>query len=616
MKTMTTTKIFRILGCFFLLLAVLHLPALAEEAKEENKTETAEPSETAVPTVPVQASLLQGLAPSHFFGGFVSIGGGFNNRDGSIDKIFEYQAFRQGTRPTGEFGIWGNTDGLSYDLSGRRGLDPTDQDYDLRFNMRRFWKSEVTYTRMPHRLTNDPLTNLDTGKGPVIVLHTSEDEGVNYCPVYKDVEWNNLIKLGSNLSATFDYRTIGRSGSNQARTMSKCANCHVVSKVREIDQDTEEWKAGLHFTSNLATLSYEYSMREFVENAWSPLNVFDEVRHPKFLSRVFTDRAQYEKSDGPLPFGALPKMKKRMHKLRAQLYLPADAGQLTGAFIDSANVNIPMAYGIDTQVASGRYSLLVGDRFGFTMQARNLNIDSDTFYVDVNERVADGGPNKGNTYSESYPDIGELDYWARSALERQQFDFTLEGRVTMPAKSVFRFGYEFDDLKRPNFEVERTKSHTFKAAFNTSPLKALRGRARYSYRRTSDPFTHVHAALPPALQPYPSPPAGSPSPFPGTQYFEIYRAREIDLTNYPTDSHEFTGSLNWRPRDRFALNAHLRAKKHSNDALNSVGGWNEKAFTPSVDLWFAPSEKVDILASYSLHQRKTESVFGIAVYDG
>jgi hypothetical protein len=37
---------------------------------------------------------------------------------------------------------------------------------------------------------------------------------------------------------------------------------------------------------------------------------------------------------------------------------------------------------------------------------------------------------------------------------------------------------------------------------------------------------------------------------------------------------------------------------------------------PSVQLWLAPSEKVDLLASYTFTGRRTDSLFTIAVYDG
>ena len=123
---------------------------------------------------------------------------------------------------------------------------------------------------------------------------------------------------------------------------------------------------------------------------------------------------------------------------------------------------------------------------------------------------------------------------------------------------------------------------------------------------------HVHAAMPPdALQLDPK-----PSPFPGVQYFEIYGARATNLSNFPRNSHEFLGNATISPTDTFSVTAHFRLDSQSNDQLNSFGNWKDQRMAPSVDLWYAPSEKVDFLANYAYGRRKTESVFGIAIYDG
>jgi hypothetical protein len=242
---------------------------------------------------------------------------------------------------------------------------------------------------------------------------------------------------------------------------------------------------------------------------------------------------------------------------------------------------------------------------------RNLDIDSDSYFVDVNERVADGGPNAGKTYSEAYPDIGELDYTAHSHRARENFDFSIDGRVLVLPRGVVRFGYEFDNLKRPYYEVEQSKTHTLKAGFNSRWNNIVRTRANYAYSKTDEPFTHIHAALPPALQPFPV-----PNPFVGVQYFEIYRSRQANLTNFPKNRHEFVGNATLSPSDNLSITAHFRYDWQNHDQLNDYGNWKDVRMAPSVDLWFAPNEKVDFLVNYAFGRRKTESVFGIAVYDG
>ena len=279
---------------------------------------------------------------------------------------------------------------------------------------------------------------------------------------------------------------------------------------------------------------------------------------------------------------------------------------------DSRNTNEDVNYETKTNVISGRFGTKVGDKVRVAVKVRNLDIDSDSYFVDVNERVADGGPFVGKTYSEAYPEVGELDYTTHSHLARENFDFTVDGSILLMPKSVLRLGYEFDNLKRPYYEIEQSKTHTFKVGLNSRPNRGLRTRVKYSYSKTDEPFTHVHAALPTdALQLDPT-----PNPFIGVQYFEIYGNRGTNLSNFPRDRHQFLGNATISPSDNFSVTAHFRLDSQSNDELNSFGNWKDQRMAPSIDLWFAPDEKVDFLASYSYGRRKTESVFGIAVYDG
>jgi hypothetical protein len=60
----------------------------------------------------------------------------------------------------------------------------------------------------------------------------------------------------------------------------------------------------------------------------------------------------------------------------------------------------------------------------------------------------------------------------------------------------------------------------------------------------------------------------------------------------------------------------LRAESHKNDELNNLSDWSDSQLSPSAQIWFAPEERVDMVVNYSYQRRKTESLFGIAVYDG
>ncbi|MBM3790832.1 MAG: TonB-dependent receptor [Acidobacteria bacterium] len=124
----------------------------------------------------------------------------------------------------------------------------------------------------------------------------------------------------------------------------------------------------------------------------------------------------------------------------------------------------------------------------------------------------------------------------------------------------------------------------------------------------------MHAALSPVLQPFPSP-GNPPSPLFGTQYFVMYDARQANLSNYPTDTHQAFGTATWSPTDRFAVTAHLRGYKKNNDKLN-FAPWDESIISPSAELWFAPTERIDLMANYAHTRRNTETLFVMPVFDG
>jgi len=612
---MQMKKLITVCACvFFLVFGTVALYAETEKAEARKApAKNTKEKDAAEPTGAGQqdTSVLDHLAPAHFKGGYFGIGGVYNNLDGAMEKVSEFQPAIQGARPNGRFGAWGYKDGFAWGLDGRWNQGASDQEYNLGIDVNRIWKSEFRLIRFPRRLINDPLTNLDAAKGGPMVQHDSHDVGIKYCPVYQDLEWINRIQAGSMVTLHVDYRRQSRKGAYQGRTMSKCSSCHVESYSVPMDREVNEFRTGAEVGNATAKVEYEFRYRDSKDNAEQALHTYDIVRHPTKLSRVFTDRAQFEEADGPLPFNHIPQFKKTSHLVRGRFRLPNDAGELIGTYIHSRNTNEDVNYETKTNVISGRYGARVGDKFRLAVKVRNLDIDTDSYFVDVNERVADGGPFVGKTYPEAYPEIGELDYTAHSHLARENFDFTVDGRVLVLPKSVIRFGYEYDSLKRPYFTVRESKTHTLKAGFNSRPNRNFRTRAQYSYSTTDTPFTHIGAAIAPVLDT-----TATGSPFSGLQYFEIYDAREVNLSNFPGNHHEFLGNATFSPTDTFSITAHFRYDYQNNDDLNTYGNWKDSRMAPSVDIWFAPSEKVDFLANYAYGRRKTESVFGIAVYDG
>jgi hypothetical protein len=591
-----------------LVIALLNMGSSAAEEQETTKIETKAAS-------PAAASRLKPMA-AHTTGGFITVGVSMNDINGSSQKFAEYESLRQGVRPIGQVGAWGNSRGVAWDVLGERGVDPNDQRYEGSLDLRRFLRSEFRFNRLPHRLDNDPVTNLDAAKGSVVVRHDNQDSGVNYCPYYQDMETRNRLVAPflPQVTFNFDYRSQGRKGSSQARAVSKCANCHISTKVRPMDQEINELRAGAEFRLGPAFVRYQYTDRASKDNAPVLTNTYDRALHPSFMTLVFYNRVQYDELNGPLPIAVEPHFSKFQHEVRGKLDL-RKAGELQGLFVNSRSNNDDMGIGTDTRVVSGIYTFSFKDRLLLNLQARNLDVDSDMWLVDVQETVAPPGtPQAGKTYSQAYPTFGNPDYLATSTLAREVFTGSADGRLILPRKTAVRFAYVYEDVNRPRSEVGDSITQKIKFAVNSSPYRTLKARAGYTYTHTADPFMNHKAAVEPVLQPFVSP-GNPPSPLLGTQYFTLWDARQANLSALPTDAHETFAAVTWAPAERAAFSFHLRSNREKNDALN-YGSWSDKDLSPSVEAWLAPHDRIDLTANYTYHRRRTETLFVIPVFDG
>ncbi|MBN1568103.1 MAG: MtrB/PioB family outer membrane beta-barrel protein [Acidobacteria bacterium] len=556
------------------------------------------------------------LMPAHDSGGYISIGVSMNDLTGTPQKFAEYESLRQGVRPVGQIGLWGISRGVAWDLLGERGADPNDQRYEGRLDLRRFLRSEFRFNRLPHRLDNDPLTNIDAGKANVLVWHDNQDINISYCPYYQDMEIRNRLALPflPQISFNLDYRSQGRKGTSQARAISKCGSCHISTVVRPMDQTINELRAGAEVHVGPAFLRYQYTDRSSKDEAPVLSYTYDRAIHPLTGVLAFYNRVQYDQLDGPIPIAVTPHFSKFQHEVSAKLDLK-EMGELQGLFVNSRSNNDDMGIGTDTRVVSGIYTYSFRDLFLLTLRARNLDVDSDMWLVDVRETVSPPGtPLAGKTYSEAYPSFGNADYLATSSLAREVFTGSADARFSLPRKTIARFAYVYENVERPHFDVKESTTQKLKFAVNSSPYKDLKVRAGYTYTHTKDPFVHSNAAVAPALQPYVSP-GTPPSPILGTQYWEVWAERQADLSAMPSRSHEFFAAATWSPADRAAVSFHLRADRQKNHDLN-FSSWSDTDLSPSGEIWIAPHDRIDITAGYTYHRRRTETLFSIPVLDG
>lgn len=124
------------------------------------------------------ANVLAGQAPSASgFGGNVFVGTRGLDNNNYLGLVSEYDAARQGLRPSLGATFWGQKNGVFLDGGAEYRGDARDQQHYLRLDVNRYFRLKTTYDRFVYRLQHDPLDALDTAKGSVVVRHDDFSRG-------------------------------------------------------------------------------------------------------------------------------------------------------------------------------------------------------------------------------------------------------------------------------------------------------------------------------------------------------------------------------------------------------------------------------------------------------
>ena len=570
------------------------------------------------PVLPAQdAGATDATPPPDGSGGSVFVGIRGTDNEGYEGKINEYDAAPQGARPTATTDFWVQRGGYYLEADGEFRGDAKDQQYNLDFQANRYFRIRSHFIQYLHRLDHDPLTDLDAAKGGPMVWSEDFAAGTQHAPKYSEfkTDMEFVIPEAEWIKFHAGVRSFQREGHVQARSMSKCSSCHVQSFNKTIDQRVYDVTAGVSLNFEKASIEYEYLNRQFNERGVAPTITMDTPIHPVTLAPVFGSRVSYDNTAGPLPFSQVPDTRKSRHHIKARVKLPKE-GRLSGAFTSSNATNKFTGLGVDSWGWNGKFTIPIGEKLQFMTQAKQLDFESDSVFVEIGQETASAGPEAGKTFSERYPEFGDPSFMRDSTRSRNRFSWKGELSANLAKYTILKGGYEFRRLKRDHYEVGQTDTNRLYFLFNRRIRKTSTGdwgmRMRYTLESNQDPFLHHKAALPPMLQPEPSP---GLTPFNGTQYFAVYAAREADLTSFPTLSQMVEPTLTWMPSPKFSANVHYRYKNLKNDDLNR-SDWKRTVHMPGAELWFAPLERLDFTASYNFHNERSDTLFGIPVYDG
>jgi opacity protein-like surface antigen len=553
-------------------------------------------------------------APQQKPEGSIFIGANVGSNTDSLNRVAEWDVAKKGTVPTVNAQIWGGNESFAYDLLASHSGDNRQQKYGASLNAANGRvKASFSFDRFLHRLDHDPLDYVGSAIGTFVVRATDHNPGEAYEST--NGFWNANVEVAAteNLRFFASHKMQMSDGVHQSMTTSHCANCHIESYSRKLDQNTQTLAAGARFSAGRFSADYTFENRTFEEKSATLTQTYDDARHPVTLLDVFVSRVQYDDNNGPLPFDLVPKQTKQTNTLRAAYALPGE-GSLAAGFTRASSENDNSGMGSDFTGVNGRVMIPLGKKAYVKAFFRKYEIETDSVFVEIVEPVAPAGPGAGLTYAQQYPGMLPLDYMTESTASRTPTEMAIELAFRPNKKSSINLGYEYEDITRTEYMVEKTTTSTFKGSANYRPSKTLSLRARYEQAMTTDAFANLHAAKPAILQTTPTP-GGLPfGPF-SLQYFDMYGSRSGNLSASPTDSILFDGGATWAPSQKFTVSGHYRYRDMKNDELN-ISTWSHAIHMPGVEVYVAPTDRFMLAAGWGYQKDTLDTVFSTLNFGG
>lgn len=453
--------------------------------------------------------------------------------------------------------------------------------------------------------------------------------GDEFAITWREWKAGTELTIPSVPNLTFDvsFRKEHREGTEQSITNSKCSSCHVTGQSREVDETTEDLKAGVTGKFGLLTLRYEFTDRKFDNDAGDPSVNYDNVMKPgqPFDNKVFNDRMTYDYDDGSLKADTTPESEKQAHLIKARVDLANDTtvvGSYVNSEVESDKGDEPGIFTINRSTLVTNYDgygLKATTRFGklkLSAYGKLEEVESDSVDVEFQTKTAPTSPSAGATYNDS--NTGFYSSTNESALSRDVFNAGVDVMYRLAKRSTLRLGYEYESEDREDEHFGETETNTFKAKLSMRPVKGISVRAGYTYQDIDNPFGKSHGALVEVgdtrLQAkfgVPGYLVGGNSDLYGTQF---YAEREADLSNQPDEVHEAKLSTTWAPSPYFSATLTYRFKGEENDLNRST--WEQNTHSPGLSMWYAPNQKFALTASYNYFDQRSETAFCQGFYDG
>jgi len=540
------------------------------------------------------------------------------------------------------------SDTSSFDLDASL-IGSRDQDINLEFNAKRIFKLDMSYQALEHWKDHENLGQLGAtladdlgggqptvttdlifantgaaaiGGGNPIVGYNARDAynqelNNNYITTRREFENEVELTLPALPNITFHagLRIETRQGMEQSIGLSKCTNCHISAKGKDIDERTEDLAFGVTGKFGPLTVEYDYLTRDFSDDATAPTRYYINTGHP-----VHPTKLLYLGSD--VEYAKTPESEKDTHTLRIRGDF-ANSTSVTGSYIKSdvessksnvADTSYVLQDGstLKTEFESfgAKVSTKLGDSWRFSLRASQYEITADNNSLYFAKRDAWIAAHPGSAVSSS------VDEWV-SAEEREVTEFGLDAVYRLAKATTLRLGYDYEKIDREEAELGETETHSFKAAIKTRLNSSFSGRLSYLYQDIDDPFgaekaTGIYQGATGTADPL-----GSGLYYgivaTGSQYWDtVYPERTLDATNQPDAVHELKLSTTWTPAANMAATLFARVRYEENDDVH----YKQTTYVPGVSFWYAPSDKVNLTMAYTFTKRDNENRICVGWYHG
>ncbi len=500
------------------------------------------------------------------------------------------------------------TVGLTYEDNATKSLD---------FSMwtKQGISAEFGYDSFMHNMDHDYLENMqareagvdDEGNfvpGGKQVYHTDNDPMGRYFIQYEKFHGDVTIDLCDSDAQVFaGYSEQTRSGFKQTMTIDHCAFCHVESDAQRIDQRTEVWHAGIRGTVGKASVQYEYTSRDYYDQAGTPEHHWKSAIHPVNggLGEEFASRDIFQ--DVTLPYGQSADSEKDVHNVALKIDLDR-AGTLKGAYTHTKSVNSFTNIEGKVHAVSAGYAVKLNPDWRLTARFLTYEDKVDDYLVDL--------PNF-RAYDTTY---GNLDFdWNRiSAANRTvtQGDLNLNWKlakrkhlnfswrlqvIDRDAMAQSQTNYLFDGVNPGNAGATLVDSAPYANKTTVNRLKmrynarlGMKGNYNFTYTFTNvdKPYMNPWAGCESSLQGVGSAHTGGAAE--GRVYY-YQRQRYGNGTNMPSQAHQFALRGSYQVSPRTSVSAFVNYSHDKNDDLN-VYEYTRDLFSPGINLWTAPSDRL------------------------